>query len=149
MRKRNAVLVIAALLAAPSCIFDSGARWQDAPDTPPPPPICTVSAIRCDLGVLERCDPGASPGTAVWTPMEDCTKQGMVCVSQMQQCKHCYPNEGTCEGQQASVCDKDGNTSTVVLTCEPSKHNVCRAGSCVDLCVLANTQRSNVGCEYW
>src|SRR6185503_9025742 len=136
-----------AVLAAPSC-FDRGSRWQETPAPLPAGPICEIGAERCALGKLERCDNDTS-GTAAWTTLEDCIQQGLVCAGTLLKCTHCIPDQGSCQGQQTATCDHQGETTTFGAICDPTQGIVCREGNCVNLCVLASTQRSNEGCEYW
>jgi len=46
-------------------------------------------------------------------------------------------------------CDESGDSLTPGDTCDSSLRQVCREGSCVDLCSEASQRRSNVGCEYF
>lgn len=139
-------LLLLAALTGLSC-FDRGSRWLSPEDNTPLEPICAAGAVRCDLGKLVRCEESA--GARSWATLVDCEKDSLVCVSSLKRCARCVPNQGSCQGQDAFVCDAEGNTSTKVATCDPTKRMLCRQGSCVDLCGLATTQRSNVGCEYW
>ncbi|MEO7327539.1 MAG: IgGFc-binding protein, partial [Minicystis sp.] len=146
--RRTVLLALGSLaaLAAPSC-FDSGVRWQETPAPAPPPPVCVVGASRCDFGRFERCeDPGKG---AAWSVKDDCTSQGLVCNTQLQKCTECIGGQAACLAQEVIACNDDGTRGAVLETCDTTKGTACRAGNCTNLCVLAKTQRSNVGCEYW
>ena len=140
-----ALPALAALLV-PGC-FDSGIRWQETPPPDPPPPVCVAGVQRCNLGRLERCE--ESGAAVAWATKDDCTQQGLVCNSGLQKCTECIGGQAACLGQQVIACNPDGTRGEVVLTCDTTQGTACRAGNCQNLCVLAKTQRSNVGCEYW
>ncbi len=46
-------------------------------------------------------------------------------------------------------CGATGSELVPGDTCDPSTRQVCREGSCVNLCSEASERRSNVGCEYF
>ncbi len=134
-----------ALAAAASCQFDRADRWLTH-DVLPPAPLCAVGDQRCGDGVQEcqRVD-----GKLAWATLDDCKGQGLVCVPDLLACKTCIPNKGSCKGQVTQMCDASGDVLTPGVTCDPSTGSACRSGACVNLCVRAGEQRSNVGCEYW
>jgi hypothetical protein len=131
-------------LAVPSC-FDSGTRWQPLPDQPPPEPVCVVGSQRCAVGQLQKCE-GSTPA---WVTTTDCTAAGKICASGLFACTECVPNQSTCDGESVRACNADGTKGDLTATCDTSKGIACRVGACFNLCNLATTQRSNVGCEYW
>ena len=126
--------------------FDSGVRWEKLDPPPPPPPVCTLGEERCGI-VLERCQDG--PSGAAWAVEDDCAAKGEVCTPGMKRCTPCLPSSTSCKGLDVITCTDDGMKATVQSTCDSAGGQACRGGSCVDLCALAATQRSNVGCEYW
>ncbi len=126
-----------------SCGFDKGERWVGQAATAP---MCTLSSVRC-APELESCQ--AVSGIPTWQPLDDCSKRGLICSTTVGACAKCEPNQSSCSGQTVMVCDASGSTQTPSDTCDPSKQGVCREGACVNLCGLASTQRSNVGCEYF
>jgi hypothetical protein len=140
-------VAVLAALAFGGC-FDLSTRWDGAPGatTQAAPTTCTVGELRCAAG-LERCDSG--PSGPSWTLIDDCAKHGQVCSQALQKCADCAPGTATCSGLEVRTCRPDGTVAELVETCDATKGLACRAGSCVDLCSLAATQRSNVGCEYW
>lgn len=153
MRRRKApdaalaALTTAAVVLAASC-FDAAYRWEEliggddaAPST------CSPGGYRCALHTLERCEAGAAGPT--WVAVEDCAQGGLVCSSALGRCTTCAPGARTCEGQDIVVCGADGETREVVQTCDTAAGQACRSGGCLELCTLAKTQKSNVGCEYW
>jgi hypothetical protein len=133
-------------LVAPSC-FDNGTRWQELPPEDPPPPVCIVGVQRCNTGRLERCE-DAGMGAA-WTTKDDCIAAGLVCNAELQKCTECIGGQSACFEQQVVACNPDGTRGEVLQTCDITQGTACRAGLCQNLCVLAKTRRSNVGCEYW
>src|SRR4051812_17156399 len=98
-----------------SC-FDRGNRWLLSSDPSGAEPLCAAGAVRCDRGKLVRCE--ASAGASAWATLTDCAKDSLVCVSSLGRCAQCVPNQGSCQGQDAFVCDADGNTSVKVTTCD-------------------------------
>jgi hypothetical protein len=138
-----------ALLAA-GC-FQDGSRWVGPPPTIVPQDVCTEGQQRCALGNIQKCATQATSGTTDWVDMEggDCSSQGMVCAPDLFKCTTCVPNQPSCNGQQAMQCRSDGSGADVIATCDTSNGQACRNGGCQDLCQVATTVRSNIGCEYW
>ncbi len=135
-----------ALLAA-GC-FQDGTRWVGTSPPLTPQVVCTEGSQRCALGKIQACKPG-STGSADWVDGEDCSSQGMVCASSLLKCTACVPGEASCNGQQAMLCRSDGTGADLVATCDTTMGNACRGGTCQELCEVATTERSNIGCEYW
>ena len=129
------------LLAA--CGYDSGSRWLSQGASAP---RCTLDAVRCSPN-LERCVTGDQG--AHWELADDCSSRGLICSSTLAACVVCEPNQRSCSGQTIMQCDDTGADQTALDTCDPSRAQVCRAGSCVNPCSLASMRRSNVGCEYF
>ena len=130
-------------LIAGSC-FDRGDRWLD-PGTAPPS-ACTAGAMRC-TNALEKCVGAGS--AAAWTVVDDCAAKQQICAASLLACANCNPSEDTCDGQNIMRCSADGSTKSLVSTCQPANAETCRGGLCQNLCALATTEKSNVGCEYW
>ncbi|MGK3982438.1 IgGFc-binding protein [Sorangium sp. So ce136] len=141
-----ALTAAAAWLAlAPSC-FDSGSRWGDIPEEPPPEPPCAAGETRCGAELM-RCEETAA-GLA-WVTVDDCAAQGLVCASVELGCRQCVPGTSSCRGQDVMACEPDGSFGGVLDTCDTDAGEACRGGSCLPLCAVAEVERSNVGCEYW
>ncbi|WP_437329868.1 IgGFc-binding protein [Sorangium sp. So ce381] len=136
------IAVAAGLGLAPSC-FDSGTRWGDRPEEPPP---CTAGEVRCGAE-LTRCEETGA-GLA-WVTLDDCAARGLVCASLELGCRPCVPAAHSCREQDVVVCDADGSFGRVIDTCDTEAGEACRSGSCQQLCTVAELERSNVGCEYW
>jgi hypothetical protein len=96
---------------------------------------------------LERCVDGDQG--AQWALADDCTSRGLICSTTLEACAVCEPNQRSCSGQTIMQCDETGNGQSALDTCDPSERQVCREGSCVNLCSVASQRRSNVGCEYF
>ncbi|WP_437310702.1 IgGFc-binding protein [Sorangium sp. So ce388] len=133
------------LSLAPSC-FDSGSRWGDIPEEPPPEPPCAAGETRCGAE-LARCEETAA-GLA-WVTIDDCAAQGLVCASVELGCRQCVPGTSSCRGQDVVACAPDGSFGGVLDACDVIAGEACRGGSCLPLCAVAEIERSNVGCEYW
>ena len=129
--------------------FDRASRWQGT-ETPTekPAPLCAEGDHRCALGHLERCAVSAT-GALAWTEQADCPAQGLLCAVSLRACAACLPGELGCQGSTAVRCRPDGSGVDALATCSASEGQACRAGSCKDLCTVARTERSNVGCEIW
>jgi hypothetical protein len=111
--------------------FDKSERWLGQAATAP---VCALGSARCAPD-LERCV--EVDGNAKWQLQDDCTSRGLICSTTLDACALCEPNQSTCSGETVMQCDATGSTAT------PGE------GGCVDLCSLASTRRSNVGCEYF
>jgi hypothetical protein len=139
------MLLVGAL--APAGCFDVGTRWEGSPPANTVVPVCTVGEKRCALGAIQVCAEG--PGGADWKSRTDCSAEGLVCAPSLLACASCVPGAPSCDGQHAVLCRTDGSGSDVVDTCDPTKGAACRGGICQELCALAASQLSNIGCEYW
>ncbi|HKO53071.1 MAG TPA: IgGFc-binding protein [Polyangiaceae bacterium] len=141
--RRGPRLGIFAAFLLVACGYDSGSRWLSQGSSAP---ACTLGGLRC-APELEHCvDKGQG---AQWTLADDCGSRGLICSSTLQACVKCEPNRRSCSGQTIMQCDETGDDQTALDTCDPGERQVCREGSCVNLCSLASQRRSNVGCEYF
>jgi hypothetical protein len=140
-------LSLAALGAAAACSFDKADRWIAEPiSNDPVGVLCQVGTVRCG-STLERCtDAGTGP---TWTLVDDCASRGLVCSTALEACVTCLPASQTCSGQTVMSCDERGEVQTPIAECNTAAAEACRSGACVNLCLLAAEERSNVGCEYW
>jgi len=125
------------------CGYDSGSRWIAQKASAP---VCTLGVSRCAPD-LERCVAGEQG--AHWAVVDACTSRGLICSTTLEACAVCEPNRQSCSGQTIMQCDSTGSEQTALDTCDPSNRQVCREGSCVNLCSVASQRRSNVGCEYF
>ena len=123
--------------------FDKGERWLGQATTAP---ACTVGSMRC-APELESCVEGSDG--ASWQQLDNCTSRGLICSTALDACAVCEPNQSSCSGETVMQCDDTGSVATPGDTCDPGQRQVCREGSCVDLCSQASLRRSNVGCEYF
>lgn len=144
---RGALAVLVGGFWAASCGFDSGSRWEVVPSSLGP--ICEIGAVRCRADALESCLANAATGDADWFVTDDCGASGLICSSALGACATCNPGDGRCSGQVPERCSSDGAAWEQRSACDGTPGSACRAGGCVDLCGLAASQRSNVGCEYW
>lgn len=143
--QRGSASALAGLALFAGC-FNSGERWEFQPG-PPPTPICTAGDKRCTPVGYEVCE--LSGGVAGWTVKANCFEKGLVCVESLERCAQCAPSGTACNGNQVVRCDAEGNIAEVLEACDNDAGFACRGGGCIELCDLASTQKSNVGCEYW
>ncbi|MEP7048980.1 MAG: IgGFc-binding protein [Pseudomonadota bacterium] len=145
MRRSSSAAIWACfpVLGLAGCSFDKGERWLGRTTTAP---ACTVGTLRC-APELETCVSVA--GVAEWQSTDDCSSRGLICSSTLEACTVCEPKQTTCSGATVMQCDPTGAVETPAKTCDPRERQVCREGSCVDLCSVASTRRSNIGCEYF
>ena len=123
--------------------FDKGERWLGQTATAP---VCILGSARC-APELEQCVDGSDGAT--WKQVDDCGSRGLICSTTLNACAVCEPNQSSCSGETVMQCDETGSVATAGDTCDPGQRQVCREGSCVDLCSQASMRRSNVGCEYF
>jgi hypothetical protein len=65
-------------------------------------------------------------------------------------CVLCTPNELVCVGDEVHRCAADGmSMDELVETCDVAAALTCHEGACQDACTVADTQPSNIGCEFW
>jgi hypothetical protein len=121
-----------------ACEFDPAYR-----DTEDASAACVEGALACQGKRLERCQGGA------FVVADDCAGRGLVCSGRLGRCTACEPGSTRCDGPTVLTCGADGTQEARGETCDAQKKVACRAGACVDLCKLAEQNRSNVGCEYW
>jgi hypothetical protein len=142
-RSRVAISALFALLATQNCSPDSASRWTDRPGEAP---LCRVGDYRCGPE-LERCEEDADG--LVWTELENCSEQGLVCSFSLGACTTCVPESTGCDETTVLHCRDDGSGFDRGETCDTELGQACRDGGCQNLCALASEHRSNVGCEYW
>jgi hypothetical protein len=130
--------VLVASLAASACGFDPSYR-----DTEDARVGCTEGTVACDGAKKTVCKAGT------FELADDCGARGLVCSAKLAACAKCDPGTTRCSGADVLACNDDGASERPTETCDAKKKIACRAGSCVDLCKLAEANRSNVGCEYW
>jgi hypothetical protein len=149
MSQRKTTTVRGALLATAlvAGCWNSGERWVFDNSAPPPKPKCTAGQTRCTPVAWEECE--GEGLNAAWVVKDDCYSKGQTCVESLERCADCAPGSQGCKGQDVIQCGSDGKVANVIKTCDTKKGVVCRAGDCADLCLLAQTEKSNVGCEYW
>ena len=143
--RRSALGGVFCGLILAGCGYDSGSRWV-AGESAPVAPLCTLDALRC-APELEQCVAGKSG--PVWQVLDDCSSRGLICSLSLKACSVCEPSQASCSGQTTMTCDDTGSTLVPGDTCDLTQNEVCREGSCVNLCNQASERRSNVGCEYF
>lgn len=139
---RHVIATLLSLLVVGACM-ERGDRWYlDESE-----PSCELGLKRCFGGQLEQCvDTGRGN---VFAMADDCAANDRVCSSSLLACASCQPGVTRCAGQVVTRCNERGEDFEPVKQCRASDDELCREGSCVNLCALAAMRRSNVGCEYW
>jgi len=148
MNRTKSTIVRGSLLSlalAAGC-WNSGQRWEFE-QAPEKPPVCKLGETRCTPVAYEKCEDVG--GAVAWATVEECYSKGQVCVESLARCADCTPDTKSCKGDDVISCGPDGTAESVLKTCDTTKGIACRDGDCFDLCLLAQSQKSNVGCEYW
>ena len=130
-------------MPAAACRFDPA--YRDVPEALTA--TCTVSQTRCSNDRLEAC-----VGTAAsqsWQLTDDCHARGLVCAPSLQACEPCNPGALSCQGQTVVQCDGSGQSWVASMDCDVSSGFACRTGACTQLCDMASSEQSNIGCEYF
>jgi hypothetical protein len=121
---------------------DTGPGDDDAQPTD----ICDGSPneIVCDGDTAVTCDAAGDIAST-----EDCDVAndfhcwfGIGCVQ-------CYPGTTWCEGDDVVECAGDGQSYSVIQTCDTANGDVCDGGQCVSLCYQAEQTRSSIGCKFY
>lgn len=112
---------------------DAGARSDARLDTGG---ACGACAGR----LYTPCNADGSPGATV--TCEGVCAPGIGCAA-------CLPGRAVCVGNEVRACGDVGAPGELRERCELDQGFVCREGACVSACRLAETQPSNVGCEFW
>ncbi len=80
---------------------------------------------------------------------KNCALDGLVCDDELG-CVVCPPDRVGCdENGDAAKCEPDGSKWNLIDDCDESIGEVCNAGQCLDSCVVAQMNRSYVGCEFF
>lgn len=153
---RRLAAVWAALLAS-ACTTVT----EPMPDAGRPSPVvdggflCLYEeAVACIGNVHYSCERGPGGGEFdLDTVRADCnemTIEGRTtsCVADLG-CVLCRPGEIFCIGNSVVECGDDGRMYDVREDCELEEGFVCQQGQCRNLCEVAITERSYVGCEFY
>ncbi|MEL6179957.1 MAG: hypothetical protein AAFS10_13445, partial [Myxococcota bacterium] len=118
------------------------------PELTPPTDQCDENAIRClasHSDRIEACRLSEDGETTRW--IQDRCSPGFVCVDNACTTFSCIPERPTCDGLYTrGICNAEGDALNDPTPCEGDE--VCRGGSCIDLCASAEQTRSYIGCEY-
>jgi hypothetical protein len=138
LARRTLTLLVGFAIA---CGFDPA--YRDVVEGTAPAP-CVEGAIECAGTSLARCEGGRR------VTIDDCPARGLVCAPSLLACTPCVPESLRCEGQRPARCDARGQSYVPgPTTCDTEAGVACRDGVCENLCVRAEREQSNVGCEYW
>jgi hypothetical protein len=123
---------------------------QPRPDgsTPGPdaaPLTCTANPGRdiCLGTVSVTCDENG-----VESYRRDCASLSLQCLPD-QGCVVCTPGQKRCQDNTITMCRADYMGWETVGACDPMNGDACVEGGCVNQCLQAAENHSNVGCDYW
>ncbi|MEM9069069.1 MAG: IgGFc-binding protein [Myxococcota bacterium] len=146
MSRLGALLVASSLLV--SCGDDDVSRL----DAGEPNPIvdggfvCFTPESRACLGeVWNTCEQDGEFLRA--TPL-DCASMDMQCVMGIG-CSVCRPDTQFCRDGNVVRCNSAGDGFDLIDECDLAEGNVCRDGSCQNLCDIAIADKSYQGCEFY
>ncbi|MCB9541755.1 MAG: IgGFc-binding protein [Myxococcales bacterium] len=111
--------------------------------------VCEPGTSRCaDPTTIEVCDAegeGWEPSPCLDGQCRDV--DGAAACSELE----CVPGMRRCNGEQVIVeCSADGTRYDFVETCNGARTGrQCDRGECVELCVLNEKVKTNIGCDYW
>ena len=100
--------------------------------------------VICDGSVAVTCDAAGD----ILSEEECDTEAGYSCWVYLG-CVLCYPGTRWCEGDDVVECSADGQSQSVVETCDAVNGEVCQSGTCVSLCDLAEADASSIGCRFY
>ena len=101
-------------------------------------PACDVCTVLKDAYI--PCANG-QPGDSVACAAGQVCENGKGCTT-------CSAGAKICQGNDVVLCE-NGGPGALVETCNGSVGLICKAGTCVSGCDLADDQPSNIGCEFW
>ncbi|UJR81801.1 IgGFc-binding protein [Sandaracinus amylolyticus] len=150
VRSLTAACAAVAIVSLSSCTQGTGR--PDRPDGGENPIIdggfvCLSATSEACLGdVHYSCE---ADGEFLRPVVENCADEGKTCADGLW-CVTCRPNSGGCDEQgNAVVCNDDGSGWEVIDECDIEHGEVCDLGSCRNLCEVALTRRSYLGCEFF
>jgi len=125
-------------------------------DAAPPPFVCRQeSSVSCDRNVHQSC---RRVGEFLEVEEVDCGAMGKVCdvarvcitcSPESLRCQPCEAGDEDCNPHVVQRCDAEGNGYDEVETCDLMGGEQCLEGSCENMCELAETNRSYVGCYFY
>lgn len=99
----------------------------------------------CEGNIHHKCK---RKGEFLQETRVDCQSQGLICVSNMG-CATCVPDQISCQGNTVVHCLSDGSGYKEKEECDIEHGYACVRGTCKNLCQIAETERSYVGCEFY
>lgn len=117
---------------------------------------CTSETARgCDGNVHVQCKRNGEFVEAIET---DCAAKGQICDAERvcitcrpgRRCRDCSGQGFDCNPDIVEECTEDGSGWAEAETCGgPDLPEVCSNGQCVNACMLAQSQESYAGCEFY
>jgi hypothetical protein len=115
----------------------------------------SVNDVMCVNNVHMSC---MSTGEFLEVQSLDCGAKNKVCdlhrgciecAPGTLRCHPCKPGDDKCDPDRVEKCDARGDAWDVIDTCNLAKGSVCDQGECKDMCEIAKSNRSYVGCEFY
>ncbi len=100
--------------------------------------MCAEGAITCRGPEVFACMGGTEM-------LQDSCEVDEACVNGIG-CALCQPGRPFCTGEEARICNEDGNSSTLMETCGEGLY--CRDGSCRNPCAMSQAGDGAAGCDF-
>ena len=109
-----------------------------------------LEAVACIDNVHSACEPSGEFLSSILVDCDDTQIEGRTstCIPALG-CSLCRPGEIFCRGNTVVTCGDDGRAYEPVEECDVDNGFVCQQGQCRNLCEIALTERSYVGCEFY
>jgi hypothetical protein len=109
----------------------------------------------CESNVYKSC---TLRGEFIVAEERDCGAEGLICDLKRQcsvcrpgtrRCQPCEGEDSDCDPNQTQLCDDKGDAWVDEELCEPRQGDTCSLGMCENMCKLAETHQSYMGCEFY
>jgi len=104
---------------------------------------CTIGAARCNGLSIETCQGGT------WVLSTTCMSPNPYCTELAigPGCTPCQADLNICQNGNVYSCTPEGQIGTMTQECTGDTE--CIGGTCTSPCIVAATQKSYIGCDYW
>ncbi len=125
----------------PPLVRDGGGADTSIPGVDSGPPGCTPGQYACAGSTRYLCgEDGVTRLNEEVCPAACSPTEG---------CVACMPGQRQCNGTVSMVCAPDGSGFVSGRDCAEFGSTCGSSGFCTDACAVAESTRSNIGCEYW